>query len=55
MDLVVLLQVITQIGLGAAAWRLATKIDKRQVEHERTDLQFQKEVRQHLGMREIIH
>lgn len=51
MDALVFLQVVTQIGLGAAAWRLATKIDKRQVAHQEEDEAFQREVRVALNMR----
>ena len=45
-----LLAALTQAGFGMAAWRLATKIDKRQTEHETTDNKFQADVRDHLGM-----
>lgn len=45
-----LLAALTQAGFGLAAWRLATKIDKRQEAHEVTDSKFQVAVRDHLGM-----
>ena len=44
------LAALTQAGFGLAAWRLATKIDKRQEAHEKTDHNFQVAVRDHLGM-----
>ncbi len=50
MDIATLITVLTQLGLAAAAWNLATKIDKRQVDHERTDHSFQSDVKKHLGM-----
>jgi UDP-N-acetylglucosamine enolpyruvyl transferase len=45
MDIAQLVTVLTQLGLAGAAWRLATKIDKRQIEHEKVDQEFQMEIR----------
>lgn len=51
MDIAQLVTVLTQLGVAAAAWRLASKIDRRQEAHEKADLQFQNEVRLHFGIR----
>ncbi len=45
MDIAQLAAVLTQLGLAAAAWRLANKIDKRQEAHEKQDVQFQADVK----------
>lgn len=52
MDVAQLVAVLTQLGLAAAAWRLANKIDKRQTAHEVVDAEFQRAVRFHFGMSE---
>ncbi len=49
-----LLAAVTQIGFGAAAWRLATRIDKRQSTHEEVDAAFNKEVRTALHIKQPV-
>lgn len=50
MNLAQLVTVLTQLGWAGAAWRLASKIDKRQAEHEVTDRKFQEDVKTRLGI-----
>lgn len=48
------IKTFSDVGLALAAWRLATKIDKRFTEHEKEDRKFHKEVRSHLNMPEPV-
>ncbi len=50
MDIAQLVTVLTQLGLAGAAWRLATKIDKRLEAHESMDVKFHNDVRERLGI-----
>ncbi len=52
MDIAQLITVLTQLGVAAAAWRLANKIDKRQEAHEKVDTQFHADVKAHLTMQD---
>ncbi len=45
MDIAQLVTVLTQLGVAAAAWRLASKIEKRLVTHEALDTAFHLETK----------
>lgn len=48
--MIALITSISQLGLAAAAFRLGSKVDKRQADHEEVDKQFHSEVRAKLGI-----